>query len=122
MGQHGRSESGMKFFRNGGPADLIPALKHEWLVARFGKVERGHKAVMAAAYDDDVGSRTHDGCLVFYGLCPNVVQHSQPLFRLASRGNIKSHREHDMNAIQGSVRKFDQHRLHEIAKTLASER
>jgi hypothetical protein len=49
----------MKFFRNGGPADLITALKHEWLVARFGKVERGHKAVMAAADNDDVARVRH---------------------------------------------------------------
>jgi hypothetical protein len=44
----------MKFFRDSRATRLRPALKHQRLISRFGKIESANQPIVAPANDDDV--------------------------------------------------------------------
>ena len=44
----------MKFFGDGGPADLGAAFEHQRFESGFGEIEGGDQAVVSAADDDNV--------------------------------------------------------------------
>ena len=54
VSERGAAEAGMKFIGDGCAADLGAAFEDERLESRFGEVERGDQAIVAAADDDDV--------------------------------------------------------------------
>ena len=64
VGQRGAAEAGMKFFGDGSATRLSATFQHQRLVSRFGQVESGDQAVMAATDDYDVAvvGFGHLGC------------------------------------------------------------